>query len=404
MMIERDMAGVLRRWAGQYPLVTLTGPRQSGKTTLVRAVFPELDYVSLENPAERNFAKEDPKGFLKQHREGAIFDEVQRVPELFSWLQGEVDDDPRPGRFVLTGSQQFEMLSKVGQSLAGRSAIGRLLPLSTGELDRAGLLADDYEELLYRGFYPAIHSRGLLPYEALSFYTTTYLERDVRNVLKISDLGRFELFLRLCAGRVGQVLNMQRIGMETGVSGETIRSWLSVLEASHVVFLLKPWHANLGKRLVKRPKLYFVDVGLAAYLIGIRSRDQVDTHPLRGNLFENLVVAEAAKQLHNAGMPLDLNYYRDHKGHEVDLLHEQGGRIAGYEMKATRTLTPALFKGLGYFGSQVRRLDKNVVVHGGNRETREWSGGQGVGWAEFRLETAAPLLGKNGVPERTGSV
>lgn len=364
-MIPRILSSELKEYAKQYPIVTITGPRQSGKTTLVRSIFPSHAYVSLEDLDKRMAAMNDPRGFLAQYGTGAIFDEVQNAPDLFSYLQTEVDLNPQTGRFILTGSQQFEMMERISQSLAGRTAIARLLPLSITEF-KGKKPALDLNDCLYSGFYPAIHDRQLNPSKALAFYVSTYVERDVRSVLGITDLSRFNLFLRLCASRVGQLLNLSSLGSEVGVSHNTIRSWLSVLEASFIVKLLQPWHANIRKRLVKSPKLYFYDTGLAAYLIGIQTADQLNAHPLRGALFENMLVTEAFKQQFNHGKSQAMSFFRDSQGNEVDLLIETGAGHTAYEIKSAQTLNSDFFKGLDYLRKLKVPITETSLIYGGN--------------------------------------
>ena len=364
-MIPRILSSELKEYAKQYPIVTITGPRQSGKTTLVRSIFPSHAYVSLEDLDKRMAAINDPRGFLAQYSTGAIFDEVQNAPDLFSYLQTEVDLNPQAGRFILTGSQQFEMMERISQSLAGRTAIARLLPLSITEL-KGKKPSLDLNDCLYSGFYPAIHDRQLNPSKALAFYVSTYVERDVRSVLGITDLSRFNLFLRLCASRVGQLLNLSSLGSEVGASHNTIRSWLSVLEASFIVKLLQPWHANIRKRLVKSPKLYFYDVGLAAYLIGIQTQDQLNAHPLRGALFENMLITEAFKQQFNHGKSQTMSFFRDSQGNEVDLLIETGAGHTAYEIKSAQTLNSDFFKGLNYLKKLKVPITETSLIYGGN--------------------------------------
>ena len=377
-MIPRTLTPELKDYTKQYPIITVTGPRQSGKTTLVRSVFPNHAYVTLEDLDTRREAIEDPRGFLQRYSKGAIFDEAQNVPDLFSYLQTEVDERPEPGRFILTGSQQFEMMERVTQSLAGRTAIARLLPLSLQELlvSKETIALND---CLYSGFYPAIHNRELNPSKALAFYISTYLERDVRSVLGVTDLSRFDIFLRLCAGRAGQLLNTSSLGSEVGVSHNTIRSWLSVLEASFIIKLLPPWHAKLKKRLVKSPKLYFYDVGLAAYLIGIQNADQLQAHPLRGALFENMMVAEAFKQQYNHGHSQPLSFFRDSQGNEVDLLIETGAGLNAYEIKSAQTIGSDFFKGLNYLQKLKVPIAETNLIYGGD-ETRTQSGHKVQSW------------------------
>lgn len=381
-VIERQLAPKILEWASQYPVVTVTGPRQSGKTTLVKALFPGHAYISLEDPDQRAFAREDPRAFLERVRDGAIFDEIQNVPELASYLQTEVDARPEPGRFILTSSRQFELMESVSQSLAGRTAIARLLPFSLSELygnDATGK-APDLDQVLHTGFFPRIHDRGLRASEAMSFYVSTYLERDVRQLLRVSDLGTFERFLRLAAGRTGQIVNSSALGSEVGVSHNTIRQWLSILESSHIIRLLPPWSGNLGKRLVKTPKLYFLDTGLAAALWGVGEASQLATHPLRGALFETFVVGEALKARFHRGLGDNLFFYRDHVGHEVDLLLEHGDGLDLVEIKSSRTIHGDFFKGLGHFENQVRKARHRVLVHGGTEATHDRQGTRVIPW------------------------
>ncbi len=364
-MVPRTLAPILLQRAAQYPVVTLTGPRQSGKTTLCRALFPHKRYVSLEDPDLRRFAVEDPRGFLESVRDGAILDEIQRAPELSSYLQGMVDADPRPGRFVLTGSQQFELMRHVSQSLAGRTAALRLLPFSLTELATLGPLRG-LPATIRTGFLPRIHDRGLDPGVALGDYFVTYVERDLRELAAVHDLQRFERFVRLCAGRVGQLLNLSSLGNDAGVSHATVRAWLDLLQTSNIVFLLPPWFVNTRKRLIRSPKLYFHDVGLAAWLLGLRTDDQVSRDPLIGALFENLVVADILKRQVHRGLPGDLHFFRDASGNEVDLLLPEGARVHAIEIKSGQTVQPDYFRGLKTFAAAFPdKIASGGVLFGG---------------------------------------
>jgi len=367
-MIERDIQPVLIRLASQYPVVTVTGPRQSGKTTLTRSAFPDKPYVSLEDPDLRRFAIEDPRGFLGSHPQGAILDEIQRAPELLSYLQGLVDAQPRPGLYILTGSQQFELMHRLSQSLAGRTALLRLLPFTLAETLRARPAPAEPElaDILLAGFYPRIHDRGLDPTQALGDYFATYVERDLRQLTAVHDLQRFERFVRLCAGRTGQLLNLSSLGQDAGVSHATARAWIDLLQTSYIVYLLPPWLTNTRKRLVKTPKLYFYDVGLACWLLGLRTPQQVQRDPLWGALFENLIVMEALKDRYNAGASGEMYFYRDAEGHEVDLLLPVGGRLHAIEIKAGATVNPDYFKGLRSFAMHhPQALASGGVIFGG---------------------------------------
>lgn len=363
---RREQAATLLDRAQQYPVVTVTGPRQSGKTTLCRHTFPDKPYANLEQPDTREFARQDPRGFLAGFPEGAVLDEIQRVPELLSWIQVMVDEQPQPGRFILTGSHQFELARNVSQTLAGRTALLRLLPLSLSELTAAGE-HQDVDTAIWRGGYPRIHRDKLPPAVALGDYFETYVQRDLRELLEVRRIDQFERFVRLAAGRIGQPLNLNALGADAGVSGHTAKEWLSVLEASFVVFRLPPWFANIGKRLVKTPKLYFVDTGLAAWLLNIRERDHVVSHPLRGNLFENLVVKECLKHFLNRGERTPLYFYRDSSGTEVDLLLESGNAIRLVEIKSSQTINPEFFRSLQRVGELLgERVTGMALVHGGD--------------------------------------
>jgi predicted AAA+ superfamily ATPase len=345
-MIPRIATPLLEEIRAGYPVVTITGPRQSGKTTLARAAFADKPYVSLETPDEREFAMTDPRGFLARWPDGAVIDEVQHVPALFSWIQSDVDAANQMGRFILTGSQNFSLMAHITQSLAGRSALVQLLPLSIAELSAADQLPEDLDSMILRGGYPALYARSLNPARWLADYIMSYLDRDVRQISQVHDLSAFQRFLRLCAGRTGQLLNLANLAQETGIAQSTARAWLSVLEASYIVFLLPPHHRNLGKRVVKMPKLYFLDTGLAASLMGLQTPAQLTIHPLRGALFESLIVAEFLKARLNSGFPSNLYFWRDNVGLEVDLLREEPDGLYPVEIKSSATVTEDLLKGL----------------------------------------------------------
>ena len=369
-MIEREIAPYLTRLFQQYPFVTVTGPRQSGKTTLCRAAFPDLAYANLEAPDQRQFAESDPRGFLAQLGEGAIIDEIQHVPDLLSYLQVLADERRRNSLFVLTGSEQFQLSSAISQSLAGRTALLRLLPFSLAERERIGASLT-IDEMLVSGFYPRILDQRLEPRQALGDYFETYVERDVRRMGEIRNLSSFRRFVRLCAGRVGQLLNLSALGSDAGVSHTTAREWLTVLEASYIVFQLPPYHANIRKRLVKSPKLYFYDVGLASFLIGIEHADQVVTHPLRGPLFENLVVAETLKHRFNRGLQPNLSFFRDSRGLECDLFYETGRGIGAIEIKSGATVASDYFTSLHRVAALMPNISTKTVIYGGNtRQSR----------------------------------
>ena len=371
-MVVREISAHLLKLASQYPVITLIGPRQSGKTTLVREVFKEKAYINLELLDQREFASSDPRGFLRRVPDGAVLDEIQHVPELLSYIQGITDESKVNGLFILTGSQQFEILNQVSQSLAGRTAILRLLPFSYTEVQHNyGIASIDH--LLYTGFFPRIYDQYLEPSQALQYYFETYVERDLRQLVEIRNLSQFQKFVRLCAGRIGQILNLNSLGNDAGVSHTTARQWLSLLQASYIVFLLEPFHRNLGKRLIKSPKLYFYDTGLASYLLGIENEAQVDSHPLKGNLFENLVIAEILKFRFNQGKGANLCFYRDSTGNETDVIYLIAQEILPIEIKAGETVAPDYFKGLRSLEKVIPSypFGRIVVFNGDHEETRQ---------------------------------
>jgi len=366
-MVTRDIQSLLLELAKGYPALAITGPRQSGKTTLARMAFPKKDYVSLENPDTRELATEDPRGFLSKYEAGAILDEVQNCPALFSYLQEILDSSKAPGRFILTGSQQFGLMEGITQSLAGRIATVQLLPFTHREAyagKPAGL-----DETLWRGQYPPVHDRHLEPFHWYANYIQTYLERDVRRMVNVKDLTAFQRFLRLCAGRVGQLLNLSQLGAEAGVTHNTANAWLSVLEASYITFRLQPHHRNFNKRLIKTPKLYFHDTGLAAWLLSIREAGHLESHPQRGALFENWVISELLKARFNAGLPAGLHFWQDRSGHEVDVLIETAKGLIPIEIKSGQTVNADFFKGIeGWLALSKPRQPRGWLVYGGNED------------------------------------
>jgi predicted AAA+ superfamily ATPase len=370
-VIPRTLTSYLTHLATQYPVVTVTGPRQSGKTTLCRAAFPGKPYLNLENPDVREYAQTDPRGFLGAYPAGAILDEIQRAPDLISYLQPIIDAENRAGQFILTGGQQFEVMNTIAQSLAGRTGVLKLLPFSIEELAVNGSVPS-IDALLLMGFYPRIYDAGLNPTQAMGDYFETYVERDLRQLLAIKDLALFQKFVRLCAGRVGQLLNLQSLGNDIGVSHTTARNWLTLLEASYIVFLLPPWHANISKRQIKSPKLYFYDVGLASYLLGAENETHINRHPLRGNLFENLIIIDALKYRCHRSKRNNLHFWRDARGNEVDLVIENGAQLALAEIKAGATISQEWFKALDKLATAMpdRAVARNLFYAGSERQQR----------------------------------
>jgi uncharacterized protein len=371
-MIVREITECLKQLARKYPVVTITGPRQSGKTTLAKEVFKDKKYINLEMLDTREFATSDPRGFLRKIPDGAILDEIQRAPNLISYIQGIVDEQQKNGMFILIGSQQFEILNSVNQSLAGRTALLKLLPFSISELEKFNAYSN-IDELIIKGFYPRIYDQNLDPTQALGDYLETYVERDLRQIVQIKNLSTFQKFVKLCAGRVGQILNLNNLGNDAGVSHTTAREWLTLLHASYVIFLLTPFHANVNKRLIKSPKIYFYDVGLASYLLGIENISHVESHPLRGNLFENLVLMEILKYRYNQGKRNNLTFFRDSIGNEIDIIYSIGQHLLPIEVKAGETVSTDFFKGFKNIEKIVSTLPfgKIVLYNGEREETRD---------------------------------
>lgn len=345
-MIRREVQDLLEEMVQSFPVVTVTGPRQSGKTTMVKCAFPDRDYVSLEELDIREYASRDPRGFLAEYSNNLIIDEIQKVPSLLSYIQSIVDEEQKNGRYILMGSNQFEYLSSISQSLAGRTGILKLLPFSYGELYGNKYIKQN--ELIYQGFYPRIFDQKIRPELFLSSYLETYVEKDVRSITKVHDLMQFHRFLQLCAARVGHILNYSSISNELGVDHKTIKEWISIAMASYIIFLLSPYYKNYSKRIRKSPKLYFFDVGLASHLIGIQNSEQLLSHPLKGELFENFVVIEFLKKRFNQGRRSNLYYFRDNTGNEVDLIYETGSGAIPIEIKSAQTVSSHFFKGLDF--------------------------------------------------------
>ena len=376
---KRELSDKILQWARQYPVVTLTGPRQSGKTTLAKSLFPEHAYANLENPVERDYAASDPVAFLGQYSGGVVIDEIQRVPSLLSYIQCIVDENPdKHGRFILTGSQNLQIMRGVSQSLAGRTALASLLPFSLAELGGS----QDVWETLWRGFFPRIFHDNLNPTEALAFYTATYLERDVRELVKVKDLSRFSQFLRLCAGRTGQLLNAANLAADCGIAGKTAMEWVSILEASYIIRRLSPWFSNVSKRLSKTPKMYFLDTGLVCYLLGIDSPGQLANHPLRGAIFETVVMTEFWKHYANGGVTDRLFHYRDGAQREIDLLDECSPRRLLVEIKSGQTPSAEWGETLKRISAEIPGTSRLCVVYGG-RLSQVRSGVEYVPWSRI---------------------
>ncbi|MBU1169531.1 MAG: ATP-binding protein [Proteobacteria bacterium] len=380
-MFKRTLSDKIVSLAKHFPVISITGPRQSGKTTLVKACFTDHEYISLEDPDQQEFALTDPKGFLRRFNNGVILDEIQRAAPVLSYIQGIVDSEDRPGRFILTGSQQFHIMEKITQTLAGRTALVNLFPFSLDELlgritidpfqieqTPVPLPPPDFplEEITFKGFYPRIHDKNPDPHDWLSSYYRTYVERDVRDLSNIGNLETFQRFVRLCAGRSGQILNLSSLAMDTGISHTTARGWISILQAGFIIHLLPPHFTNFSKRLIKTPKLYFLDTGLLCYLLRIREPAELFIHPLKGHIFETFVVAEYFKAFAHRGETPPLYFWRDQSGHEVDLVIDSGTRLIPIEIKSSETVEKSLFRGLKYFKSLGPSVaETGVLVHGG---------------------------------------
>ena len=381
-MLARDAEKTLIRLAKSFPVVAITGPRQAGKTTLAKAVFKDKPYVSLENPDEREFAQNDPKRFLARFPNGAVLDEVQRCPALLSWLQGVVDQRGVMGDFVLTGSAQFDLIEGITQTLAGRVGRVELLPLSSSELKAANQLPNSLSQMLIQGGYPALYDRKITPQDWFSNYVATYVERDVRQLISVRNLSQFQTFLKMCASRTGQLINLTSLGADCGISAVTAKQWLSVLETSYIVTLLRPHHSNFGKRLVKTPKIYFLDSGLAAWLMGIRSAETLETHAARGALFESWVVSELYKKRLNTGLPIDLFFWRDNTGNEVDLIVENEKGLQPIEIKSGSTYASDWSQGLKKWQALAKNSSLEPAILYGGESNFEREGLKVWGWRD----------------------
>jgi predicted AAA+ superfamily ATPase len=385
-MVNRTIVEGINAYMQRYPIVALTGPRQSGKTTLLKGMFPDFRYVSLENPDNRAFAENDPNGFLQLYDQKVILDEVQRVPALLSYIQTIVDSNNMMGQFILSGSQNFNLMKSITQSLAGRVALFKLLPFDMTELKSADLLPSDYEQLIIKGCYPALYDRSIPFASFYANYIETYIQRDVTELLSIRDFGLFRTFLKLCAARIGQQLNIANLSSETGVSVPTLRSWISILESSYIMYQLPPFFKNFNKRLVKSPKLYFYDTGLASFLLGIRNEKTLLESEFKGALFENMIITEYVKQNYHNNLYHDFYYWRDSNGHEVDLLVSNDTAYDTIEIKSTKTILPKQFAGLDFLanigGDAIRR---KILVYGGDSSQKR-THYQVWAWSDIKLE------------------
>ncbi|MBN1292672.1 MAG: ATP-binding protein [Candidatus Latescibacteria bacterium] len=380
-MIPRTIVGAINRLITKFPVISVTGPRQSGKTTILKSAFSDYTYVSLENPDILQFAVFDPRGFLAQYPKRCIFDEVQRAPTLFSFLQQVVDDENEPGMFILSGSQNFLLVQGITQSLAGRVAVLKLLPFGREELAGSGSAPASINEALFWGAYPRLFDKKIVPVDYYTNYLMTYVERDVRQMKNISDLATFRRFLGLCAGRCGSLLNLVALGNDCGITHNTARAWLSVLEASYIVFLLQPYHRNFSKRLTKTPKLYFFDTGIVCSLLGIRSSGELSNHAMQGQLFENYVISEFMKAAFHRGRSPDLFFWRDKTGHEIDCIIAGGEHEIPVEIKSAQTVCDDFFRNIRYF-NKLRRERGGSVIYGGEEMQRRTEATV-FGWKNF---------------------
>jgi hypothetical protein len=382
-MIKRESSSKIIELSKHYPVITITGPRQSGKTTLCKSLFPTKEYVNLEDPETRIFASDDPRGFFGKFSNGAVIDEIQRVPELLSYLQVIVDEHKMPGEFIITGSQNILLLSAISQSLAGRTAILHLLPLSVFELkeyEQGGYeVPSELYEFMYKGFYPNVYNSNLNPSENYGFYVSTYLEKDIRDLLRISDLNKFELFLKICASRTGQVVNLSSIGNDCGLSHNTIKQWLSLLETSYIIKFSNTYYKNYGKRFIKSPKLYFIDTGLLCYLLGIRNKEHIDVHPLKGQIFETFVFSELLKTLYNKGMDENIYFLRDTKGYEIDFIFDEGIKLKSIEAKLSQTINQDFFKNMNALSDLTGAEVEKYLIYGG-KESKKYKDINIVSW------------------------
>jgi predicted AAA+ superfamily ATPase len=378
-MIKRELAIIINELRKKFPVITLTGPRQSGKTTILKSIYKDIPYVSLEDIDIRNNAIADPRSFLSNFPHGAVLDEAQRVPELFSYIQGIVDEK-KSLHFVLSGSQNFLLLHNITQSLAGRAAILKLLPFSLSELSDEGISFENYEEVIYKGLYPGLYDRKIEPSFFYPSYINTYIEKDVRQLKNIGNLNNFSIFLQLCAGRTGQLLNLNSLATDAGISPNTAKSWLSILEASYIIYFLQPYHKNFNKRIIKTPKIYFYDTGLVCSLLGIDSAQQVKNYYSKGALFENLVITELIKSRFHKGQIPRFYFWQNKTKQEIDLIIDTMQNPLPYEIKSGKTMNDSYFSNLKYWQKLTDVESKNLnVIYGGDINLST-SNGNYIGW------------------------
>lgn len=384
MIVNREIIKSLIFFKDKYPILALTGPRQSGKTTLLKELFPDYTYLSLENPDMRTFLENDPKGFFEKYSKYCIFDEAQRVPQLFSYLQTIVDDSKIMGQFILSGSQNFHLIKNITQSLAGRVALFKLLPFDFTELKSENLLQKDYAEVMIKGFYPAIFDRDIPSKSFYSNYIQTYVERDITEIINIRDIRTFRVFLSLCASRAGQLLNLNSLANECGITQPTAKSWLSVLESSYILFLLQPYHKNFDKRIIKSPKLYFYDTGLLCHLLKIKDANQIKVNSYKGNLFENMIVSEFVKQNYHQNLLQEFWFWRDSAGHEVDLIRQDEELLNVIEIKSTTTISQDLFHGLTRFSNLAKDSIKSQTLIYAGLDNQKRTIANVLSWSEIK--------------------
>lgn len=381
MLIRRNIEDVILKVSKSFPVISVTGPRQSGKTTLVKKLFPNYKYVNLENTQNRRYAIEDPQGFINEYNQYTIIDEAQYAPELFSYIQENVDMERKGAKFVLTGSQNFLITQKISQSLAGRTAVFQILPFAYNEIANTNYRIDHIDQLLYSGLYPPLYHEAIEAIYWYPSYISTYIERDVRNILNVGSLIDFQKFMKLCAARTGQIVNYSNMAVEIGITHPTLKAWLSVLESSHIIHLLPPFYKNYNKRITKSPKMYFIDTGLCCSLLGITDAEQLNKHYLRGALFETFAISELIKSRANRFLPLNLHYWRDRSNNEIDCIQEEGNKLIITEIKSSSTINESFFKAFKYFEQiETQKQKQYKIIYAGsmtqnrtNCEIKPWN-------------------------------